>query len=103
MENNSRDFIDPPLFPTDDTVLEEEEATKYVLLTAIFLMLGLFAVLLSALSHNIVLYVLGQSRYKNFHISLFYVLAFIIISLRITVFCLVAKYLIDFNASSNTS
>ena len=78
-------------------MIEEVEESRRVLLYAIYLMIGLFTALLTGLCHNVAVYVIGQGRCKTFHISLFYILAFIIIVLRIVVFLSVAKYLQEFN------
>ena len=90
-------FLDLPI-PTepDDHAIDKAESRR-VILYAIYLMVGLFTILLTGLCHNVSVYVIGQGRCKTFHILLFYILAFIIIGLRIIVFLSVAKYLLEFN------
>ena len=75
--------------------LPDESETRTVLLVAIIFIMVDYTALLGYLLHNMIMYVVGQSRFKIFHISLFYVLAFVIIVLRLGVFITLFVYLLD--------
>ena len=49
-------------------------------------MFALYAILIFVVIHNVIRYVIGQQRYKFFHIVYFYVLVFLCIATRVVWF-----------------
>ena len=52
-------------------------------------MLLIYMILISATLHNISRFVIAQRRYKYFHIVYFYLLVFLIISIRVSWFTMI--------------
>ena len=57
--------------------------SKFII-AIIYLFLGMYAISLCLIIRNIVKYVIGMKRYKEFRITWFYCLAVSVISLRVT-------------------
>ena len=64
-------------------------------------MFALYAILMFMVVHNVVKYVIGQQRFKFFHIVYFYILVFTIILTRVTWFAMILNvtYIYDYDAS----
>ena len=50
----------------------------------IYIFLGMYAVLFCLIMRNVVKYVIGMKRYKEFRITWFYILAVAVVSLRVS-------------------
>jgi len=72
---------------TSDT--DGVEKTDLILQVSIGVMFCFYAILLAAIIHNIVRFVILQKRYRFFHISYFYILVTLIIVVRMTWFSMI--------------
>ena len=59
----------------------------------IYVMYALYALLSFATLHNLIRFVIGQRRYKFFHIAYFYILCILIILARVIWFTMILDYL----------
>ena len=64
-----------------------------LLVVQIGVILFFYLVLLSILCYNLYAFIIGQKRYKVFHLSFFYALSFIILVSRIVFFAIILEFL----------
>ena len=64
-----------------------------LLVVQIGVILFFYLVLLVILCYNLFAFIMGQKRYKVFHLSFFYALSFIILVLRIVFFAIILNFL----------
>ena len=62
-------------------------------------MIIFYAILLAAAIHNTIKFVLKDSRGKNFHITYFYVMVYLIISVRVTWLSMMLSFVINYEQS----
>ena len=84
--------LQSPLTCTDDP--NDQPQNKVTLLVVqIGVILFFYLVLLLILCYNLYAFIIGQKRYKVFHLSFFYALAFIILVSRIVFFAIILEFL----------
>ena len=72
---------------------DESKNKSYLLIVSIIIMLILYTVLLLLLISN-TRHITRKGKYKNFHLSFFYIMAYAIISLRIIFFGAILEFII---------
>ena len=76
---------------SDDS--DESKNKSYLLIVSIIIMLILYTLLLLLLISN-TRHITRKSKYKNFHLSFFYIMAYAIITLRIIFFGTILEFVI---------
>ena len=61
----------------------------------IYVMYALYALLILATLHNLIRFVIGQRRYKFFHIAYFYIQVVLLILARVIWFTMILYFLYD--------
>ena len=80
------------LFCSDDSDPQKQNDNA-LLVGSIVVLLSLYLAQLWLICYNIHSYMIGQRRYKVFHLAFFYFLAFIIVVSRIFFFTLILHFL----------